>query len=68
VPSENGHNLTEICKGISHKYIIESHWKVLSNHSTVSRYMLKENEENHEEPLTAQAINTTRFEFDASGI
>jgi hypothetical protein len=32
---EDGRNLTETCKGISYKYIIESHWTVLSNHSTI---------------------------------
>jgi hypothetical protein len=32
------HNLNKTCKGISYKYIIESHWKVLSNYSTIFNY------------------------------
>jgi hypothetical protein len=36
VPSEDGHNLTETCKGIHiNKYIFESHSAVLSNHSII---------------------------------
>jgi hypothetical protein len=41
MPSEDGHNLTETCKGI-HIYIFVSHWTVWSNHSTIFLYLFQD--------------------------